>query len=404
MASSMGSELSPSPDLASRLRALPWRVIAIGWLSVVATAGSLVALSASAFVVGLTFAAVGSVLGVRIVWPVAQRGPSRRRMQAGQLASRTSHTLNRVSLGASRPRRPGELSSTDRSLLNRYLRREPIETSDVARLLSGSEQLVVSIIDRFGRQRERSLASAKVIVSYDGTANAADAIALSRIFAQAGAEVGLAYVRHTHEPDRDRETLVDHEAATLLEHGAALYGDPVVGRHLLVDRSTPDGLRALAERTDASMIVFSSDPRTPMGRVGISNSAERFLEGGTIAIAIAPAGLAADAAAASQLTAIRTIVVTGDLDSSAYATAETLAAVLGANIVPACDAPDLLIVDSRPEAKHGHIALSASATHLIEIAPCAVLVVPRGTPLLPRASNRQLSSAVVNDPLPTGPV
>lgn len=46
--------------------------------------------------------------------------------------------------------------------------------------------------------------SAKIIVSYDGTANEDDAIALGRVFARAGGEVSLAYVRHNQEPDRDR--------------------------------------------------------------------------------------------------------------------------------------------------------------------------------------------------------
>ena len=67
--------------------------------------------------------------------------------------------------------------------------------------------------------------STKIIVSYDGTANEDDAIALGRVFARAGAEVSLAYVRHSAEPDYSGETLAQHEAETLLERGAALLGD-----------------------------------------------------------------------------------------------------------------------------------------------------------------------------------
>jgi hypothetical protein len=37
-----------------------------------------------------------------------------------------------------------------------------------------------------------------IIVSYDGTANENDAIALARTFADAGAKVSLGYVRHTN--------------------------------------------------------------------------------------------------------------------------------------------------------------------------------------------------------------
>src|SRR5205085_5180611 len=90
------------------------------------------------------------------------------------------------------------------------------------------------------REQEPAM-SVKVIVSYDGTANEDDAIALGRLFAEAGAEVSLAYVRHTHEPDRNRETLVQHEAQALLERGAALFKWPHgsgPGLHVVTDRST----------------------------------------------------------------------------------------------------------------------------------------------------------------------
>src|ERR1700686_2031559 len=104
--------------------------------------------------------------------------------------------------------------------------------------------------------------SAKIIVSYDGTANEDDAIALGQLLARAGGEVSLAYVRHTHEPDRDRETLAQHEAQELLERGATLFGDThgaSLGRYVVTDRSTPEGLRALAEAQGADVIVFCSD-------------------------------------------------------------------------------------------------------------------------------------------------
>ena len=78
--------------------------------------------------------------------------------------------------------------------------------------------------------------SVKIIVSYDGTRNEDDAIALGRLFAGAGAEVALAYVRHTHEPDRNRETLVEHEARELLEDPMYLAlprEHPLAGKHSL---------------------------------------------------------------------------------------------------------------------------------------------------------------------------
>jgi nucleotide-binding universal stress UspA family protein len=220
--------------------------------------------------------------------------------------------------------------------------------------------------------------SVKIIVSYDGTQNENDAIALGRLFAGAGAEVSLAYVRHTHEPDSNRETLAEHEAAELLQRGAALFGDPHVGLHVVTDRSTPEGLRTLAEQQGADAIVFCSDSHTARGHIAVGNSAQRLLEGGQFAIAIAPAGLAQ----AGDQAKIERIVAVGDSDGGARATAEALARAVGAAVEPvANDATDVLVFDSRPEAEPGRVSLSSSAAHLIEIARSSVLVVPRGVTL-----------------------
>ena len=221
----------------------------------------------------------------------------------------------------------------------------------------------------------------KIIVSYDGTANEDDAIALGRVFARAGADVGLAYVRHTSEPDRNRETLVQHEAEELLERGAELFGAPYaasLARHVVTDRSTPEGLRALAEAERADVIVFCSDSHTAKGHIAIGNSAERLLEGGSTAIAIAPAGYARG----DTETTPHPIDAVPDGHGGAAATAERLADALGASMAPVANADaELLVIDSRAGAPTGQTSLSASAAHLIETARCPVLVVPRGVTL-----------------------
>ena len=215
--------------------------------------------------------------------------------------------------------------------------------------------------------------STKVIVSYDGTANEDDALALGRVFARAGAEVSLAYVRHTHEADSARESLVQSEAEQLLERGAELLGAPSAGRHIVTDRSTPEGLRALAVREGADVIVFCSDSHTAKGHIAVGNSAERLLEGGHTAIAIAPVGFAI------RRPAIKRIVAVGDGDGGARETAAALASALGATVSPVANGDtDLLVFDSRAEAEHGQVSLSSAASHLIEVARCPVLVVPRG--------------------------
>ncbi len=219
--------------------------------------------------------------------------------------------------------------------------------------------------------------SAKIIVSYDGTANEDDAIALGRLFGGAGAEVSLAYVRHTQEPDTNLEAVAQNQAHGLLEGGSELLGDANAGLHVVTDRSTPAGLKALAERVAADVIVFCSDSHTAKGHVSVGNSAERLLEGGTTAIAIAPADLADEPDAS-----IRRIVAIGDADGGAAETAATLASALGGSVEPvANEDTDLLVIDSRPEVEAGRVSISSSAAHLIEIATCPVLVLPRGARL-----------------------
>ncbi len=219
--------------------------------------------------------------------------------------------------------------------------------------------------------------SAKIIVSYDGTANEDDAIALGRLFGGAGAEVSLAYVRHTQEADTNLEAVAQNQAHGLLEGGSELLGDANAGLHVVTDRSTPAGLKALAERVGADVIVFCSDSHTAKGHVSVGNSAERLLEGGTTAVAIAPADLADEPDAS-----IRRIVAIGDADGGAAETAATLASALGGSVEPvANEDTDLLVIDSRPEVEAGRVSISSSAAHLIEIATCPVLVLPRGARL-----------------------
>jgi nucleotide-binding universal stress UspA family protein len=212
----------------------------------------------------------------------------------------------------------------------------------------------------------------RIIVSYDGTANEDDAVALGRIFASAGAEVSLGYVRHTDE------AVSDEEAKEVLDRGASLFGGTFASSHAVTDRSTPQGLSALAEQIGAQAIVFCSDSHTAPGHVTIGNSAQQLLEGGPVAVAIAPVGLA------QRGESVQRVVSVGEPggDSSAQATAEALAGALGAQVVPVADEQaDLLVIDSRKEAAEGRVSISASASHLIEIATCPVLVLPRSVSL-----------------------
>jgi nucleotide-binding universal stress UspA family protein len=219
--------------------------------------------------------------------------------------------------------------------------------------------------------------STKIIISYDGTANEEDAIVLGRLLAGAGGEVSLAYVRHNPETDSVREEIAQAEAESILDRGVELLGISA-GRYVVTDRSTPQGLAALAEREGASLIIFCSDSHTAKGHVAVGNSAQRLLEGGRTAVAVASVDLG------EQLEGrgIQQIVAVGDADGGARETAESLAGALAATVTPVVnEQTDLLIVDSRPDAEPGRISLSSSAAHLIEGATCPVIVMPRGVKL-----------------------
>ena len=193
--------------------------------------------------------------------------------------------------------------------------------------------------------------SAKIIVSYDGTANEDDAIALGRIFARAGAEVSLAYVRHSVEPDYSGETLAQNEAEALLQRGAALLGNPD-GRQATSSPTAPPP-RACGRSPSPRAPTSSCSARTRTPPRATSRSATRPSACSRAArppIAIAPAGLAEAGAEA----AVQRIVAVGDANGGAQATAQALASALGATVAPVANQDaDLLVIDSRPEAAAG---------------------------------------------------
>ena len=68
-----------------------------------------------------------------------------------------------------------------------------------------------------------------VIVSYDGTANDDDALALGQMLARGAALLSLAYVRHAHEYDPQREEIAQHDAERSLpraQRGSTIRRSP----------------------------------------------------------------------------------------------------------------------------------------------------------------------------------
>src|SRR5436309_10157903 len=215
--------------------------------------------------------------------------------------------------------------------------------------------------------------SPNAIVSYDDTSNDHDARMLGRGRAAAGAQLRLAYVRHTTQAERAREELEEHEAEALLERGARWLGEAAGTRRVVVSASTGEGLRWLAEQEEADIIVFGSDYRTASGHVSPQHSTQLLLEGGPAAVAMAPANYRSD-----RVPAIHTIgVLAAPGDDAAIETARDLAESLGARLTRYERRVDLLVVGSRSEAPEGRVMISSQAQNEIENATAPVLLVPR---------------------------
>ena len=219
----------------------------------------------------------------------------------------------------------------------------------------------------------------KIIVSYDGTDNDRDALALGKLFAAAGASVALAYVRHAPEGKSSAERLAEQDAKALLDAGAESLGAPDVTTHVVLSGSTPDGLRGLANDLEAQAIVFGSEYRTAPGHVDPQASARRLIDGGPMAVALAPSGFHAR----TDYVAGAVGVVAEDGDPCVLETAESIASKLHGSIAPRATADvGFMVVGSKPGTVTGRVRISAAADYLIELALCPVLVLPRGVAVL----------------------
>jgi nucleotide-binding universal stress UspA family protein len=217
--------------------------------------------------------------------------------------------------------------------------------------------------------------STNIIISFDGSDNDHDALALGRLLADDGSDVSLAYVRHSHDSDESRERDAQSDAENILERGAKWLGRTDLGRHVVVNASTGEGLRQLAEEQSADIIVFGSDWHTTPGHVQPGQSALRLMDGGPSAIAIAAAGLRDRNEARVENVALPG----GEVDPAARETAEGFASRSGTPLaLPTQANVDLLVVGSRPGATEGKVSLSAAAEYLVETTTASVLVLPRG--------------------------
>jgi nucleotide-binding universal stress UspA family protein len=219
------------------------------------------------------------------------------------------------------------------------------------------------------------------IISYDGTENDDDALALGKMLAPAGFSLALAYVRHSREFDPSREELAQHDAEQRLNRGAALLGDPDVPRHSVFGASTGERLGELAVSEGASLIIFGSDYRTTPGHVEPGRSAQYLLDGSPVAVAIATAGLRTQIDQPIQAIAVP---IAGPLNDVARQTARALADRLGASVVDSpTESVQLIVCGSQPAAPAGRIVVGGDVRTELGRARSSVLVLPAEVPLLP---------------------
>jgi hypothetical protein len=212
----------------------------------------------------------------------------------------------------------------------------------------------------------------KIVVSYDDTDNDRDALALGRLLAFSGAELSLAYVRHSAGGALEQE-----QAEELLARGAESIGAPDMPRHVVVNPATSVGLSELIESENADIIVFGSEYRTAPGLLKPGISAHKLLLDSRAAVAVAPSGLRSNPAIS-----VNSIGLIDEKDPAAAETARSLAEALGAAVQEGTGGPlDLLVVGSRAEAPQGKVTLSASSDYAVEAATYPVLVTPRGVAL-----------------------
>ena len=134
----------------------------------------------------------------------------------------------------------------------------------------------------------------KIIVGYDGSDQAKDALALARVLASAGTTLVAASIYKSEEAfgkgmtgDRGFESALREEAEGVL----ADVGEGVEKR--THGRGSPaHGLQEVAESERADLIVVGSTHHGAIGRTFVGSTSERLLHGAPCPVAVAPKGFA----------------------------------------------------------------------------------------------------------------
>src|SRR5215469_2449157 len=175
-----------------------------------------------------------------------------------------------------------------------------------------------------------------IIVAYDASPNADDAVALGNLLAHlTGAPLALAHVYRTpSQSPRDgagviegRVKLARRVAEEVLARGARLADRDVV-RLVVSSTTAATGIRTIAEREHAALVLFGSAQRTLPGRVHPGSASRRLLHGLPCAIGLAPVTFRERGQSGLQAIA----VAHDDPTHSARRSAEALALAAGAKV------------------------------------------------------------------------
>jgi nucleotide-binding universal stress UspA family protein len=145
------------------------------------------------------------------------------------------------------------------------------------------------------KPNEEDAVHSKIIVGYDGSDQAQDGLALSRVFAKATRATLL--VAHVFRHDvvltpgwEQYEEAALANAEKLLSDAASMLEDVEVETRASRGSSAAAGLQDLAEAEGADMIVLGSSHRGRIGRVLMGTVSDRLFHGASCAVAIAPHG------------------------------------------------------------------------------------------------------------------
>lgn len=291
----------------------------------------------------------------------------------------------------------------------------------------------------------------RILVGYDGSTQAGDALTLAGCLALAtGADI-VAAAAYESEPylvrleDVPVEVYIREHAERLADEAAQRLPDEVAVLSLAIAATSPAaGLNQLAASQEVDLLVIGSCHRGPVGRVLLGSTGARLMEAAPCAVAVAPLGFGARAGAGLRVLAaaydgfpeaevalrcaqslarslaaqLRVLAVASpppplpaagsgfggaglsyaglveaieratrdglehavaELPESVRPSGELLAGDPAVALaVAAEDGVDLLVMGSRGYGPFRRVLLGSVSARLINMAPCPVLVIPRG--------------------------